>query len=88
MAHTTDNVLLASDLAAWDRLIVALSSRDLSTLSQLLATGDLVPVSAGTGLVVDEDLATLAQVRILSGPAAGLRGLVTSRSLQQTSLAA
>jgi N-methylhydantoinase A/oxoprolinase/acetone carboxylase beta subunit len=88
MAHTSDNVLLASDLAAWDRLIVALSSRDLPTISQLLATGDLVPVSAGTGLVVDEDLATLAQVRILSGPAAGLRGLVPSRSLQQTSLAA
>ncbi len=88
MAHTTDNVLLASDLAAWDRLIVALSSRDLPTLSQLLATGDLVAVPAGTGLVIDEDLATLAQVRILSGPAAGLRGLVPSRSLQQTSLAA
>ena len=88
MAHSSDNVLLASDLAAWDRLVVALSSRDLSTISQLLATGDLVPVSAGTGLVVDEDLATLARVRILSGPAAGLRGLVTSRSLQQTRIAA
>jgi hypothetical protein len=88
MAHTSDHVLLASDLAAWDRLVIALSSRDLPTISQLLATGDLVPVPAGTGLVVDEDLATLAQVRILSGPAAGLRGLIPSRSLQQTAQAA
>lgn len=88
MTSTSDNILLATDLAAWDRLVVAISARDLPTLSQLLATGDLVPVSAGTGLVVDEDLATLARVRILSGPAAGLRGLVTSRSLQQTAKAA
>ena len=88
MATTSDNILLASDLAAWDKLVVALSSRDLSTLSQLLASGDLVPIAAGTGLIVDEDLATLARVRILSGPAAGLHGLVTTRSLQQTALAA
>lgn len=88
MAHTSDNVLLASDLTAWDRLISALSSRDLPAISQLLASGDLVPVSAGTGLLIDEDLATLAQVRVLDGPAAGLRGLVPGRSLQQTSLAA
>ncbi len=88
MAHTAASILLATDLAAWDRLVVAISARDLPTLTQLLATGDLVPLSAGTGLVVDEDLATLARVRVLDGPSSGLRGLVTTRSLQQTAQAA
>jgi hypothetical protein len=88
MYTTSDNILLASDLAAWDRLVVALSTHDLPILSQLLATGDLVPLSVGTGLMVDEDLATLAHVRVLDGPASGRSGLIPSRSLQQTSEAA
>lgn len=88
MAYTTTNALLANDLPTWDRLINALSASDLPTLSRLLATGELVALAAGTGLVVDEDLATLARVRVLDGPASGLRGLIVSRALQHTAQAA
>lgn len=88
MPYTAHSSLLAADLATWDRFIVAISTKDLPILTQLLATGDLVPLSAGTRLALDEDLATLARVRVLDGPSAGLSGLVTSRSLQQTARAA
>lgn len=88
MPHIAHDSLLAIDLATWDKLVIAVSHKDLPTLSQLLATGDLVPLSAGTGLVVDEDHATLARIRVLDGPASGLRGFVTTRSLQQTGWAA
>jgi hypothetical protein len=88
MAHTTTNAFLASDLPTWDRLISALTSSDLGTLSHLLATGNLVALAAGTSLVVDEDLATLARVRVLDGPASGRHGLLVTRALQHTAQAA
>ena len=86
--YALTDLLIATNLTAWDRLIRALSNRDLPLLSQLLANRDLISAPAGSSVFIDEDLATLARVRVLDGPAAGVRGLVTSRSLAPTSVAA
>ncbi|MEK7413535.1 MAG: hypothetical protein AAB263_09515 [Planctomycetota bacterium] len=86
--YALSDLLIATNLTAWDRLIRALSNRDLPLLSQLLANRDLISVPAGSAVIIDEDLATLTRVHVLDGPAAGVRGLVTSRSLAPTSVAA